>query len=47
MIVEKIIKVHFIENKVAFYLVVSKTITTFASDKRNKYYKPLEQGGTL
>lgn len=47
MIVEKTIKVHFVENKVAFYLVVSKTITTFASDKRNKYSKPLERGGTL
>jgi hypothetical protein len=32
---KKIIKIHFIQDKTAFYLVVSNIITTFASDKEN------------
>ena len=30
----------------AFYLVVTKIIATFANRKK-QYYKPLEQGGNL
>jgi hypothetical protein len=43
----KIIKIHFIQDKTAFYLVVSNIITTFATDKERNIINHLNRAATV